>query len=415
MKAKTHRFLLLLLSIGIAVIFFFVSGCSHETLKGKPVNMLGDAGRSNSFEQFGGFITYGTYTDKYDVSEKAGAIVPPLALSNEEFIYATTDGRIIAFIVGEKFWEKKLDKGAVANGMMCADAEQNSYIIDSNGMIYSFNYDGKLRWKHTVTDSPLGESTLPCDLLALSDGVLAGTTDGVVCKFSFEGKRLWTASFPSGIEKTLSAADDCPLLCISSENEQDTLAMLSQTGSVKWKRATDTRLVKFPVAGKSAIYVAGLRYVGEDVLSNVFAYDFSGNLLWRKDWSLVPRSISVAENGDIFVNVFNAGLGDQVSAVFKMNEHGKIIWKKFFRYSIPTPVMISETSLAYLGVTSNTVGLYFLDREKGDNFNVQSFSNELPIMHAATVRPDGAISFAYYQNIGFVRADEPWFHKFLPW
>ena len=68
-----------------------------------------------------------------------------------------------------------------------------------------------------------------------------------------------------------------------------------------------------------------------------------------------------------------------------------------------------------MGVTHNAVGLYFVNKETGVIQSIQSYSNEHPTIQSATVRPDGAISFAYYQKIGFIRADEPWINKVLPW
>lgn len=414
MQKKYKTFLQLIAVIIASVLVLLLSSCDHVTLKGDLVNHHADIGRSNSYESYGEFLSYSNYSDTIAKANSAGAIVPPLALSNQELVYATTRGTILMMTNQDLLWEKNLDSNTAVNAFMCADKEQNIYAVSNTGTLYSYSVSGELRWKKSIADS-LSDSGIPCDLLAIDDGIIAGTTDGVLVKLSFDGKILWKKSFPSGIGRTISANETNPIITIASATENDTLAMLTTDGTTKWKVAAGIRLVKYPVVNADAIYCTGLKYVGTEALAIIIVYDLAGKVKWTKELAFVPRYISVADNGDVYANVFQAGIGEQVSAVIRYDKNGKMIWKKYFNLTIPTPVLISKSLIAFMGVTHNAVGLYFVNKDTGIIQSIQSYSNEFPTIQSATVRPDGAISFAYYQKIGFIRSDEPWINKLLPW
>lgn len=414
MHKKYKSLLQLLAIIIVSAVVLLLSSCDHVSQKGELVNQHADIGRSNSYEHFGEFLSYAYYSDTIPKANSAGAIVPPLALSNQELVYATTRGTILLMTNRDVLWEKSLDSNTAINAFMCADKEQNIYAVSNNGTLLSYSVSGELRWKKSIADS-LSDSGIPCDLLAIDDGIIAGTTDGVLVKFSFDGKVLWKKSFPTGIGRTISGYETNTFINIASSNENDTLAMLTADGTTKWKVAAGIRLVKYPVVNSDAIYCTGLKYVGTEALAIIIVYDLSGKVKWTKELAFVPRYISVADNGDVYANVFQAGIGEQVSAVIRYDKTGKMIWKKYFNLTIPTPVLIAKSLIAFMGVTHNAVGLYFVNKETGVIQNIQSYSNEHPTIQSATVRPDGAISFAYYQKIGFIRSDEPWINKVLPW
>ena len=417
MKSKYRKLIPLILIMAVCVIFLLLmTGCSDYTLKGKYINYHGDAGRSNSYEKYDKFIISSYYTDNYKNGESAGAIVAPMAMSDYETIYPTTDGRILKLTDEDIQWTYLLPKGSKVGGYLCADPDQNIYAVDNNGTIYSLSFEGKLRWKTNIVEHPLQQDVIPCDLLAIEGGILAGTTDGMICKIAYDGKMLWKKQLTGSIMKTLSAENNNPLVVIVSENDEtsDTLEMLNADGSVKWKRDVGMQIVKYPVSGENMICVAGIRYVEEQVYSSVFAYDNSGKLLWQKKWTFVPRTISISQDNDVYVNVFQPGLGEQISALIRLDKTGKMLWKKFFNFTVPTALLISKSVISFLGVTSNTVGLYYVNKETGVIDDIQSYSNEASIIHAPTVRPNGAVSFAFNQNIGFLRVDKSWISKMLP-
>jgi len=138
-------------------------------------------------------------------------------------------------------------------------------------------------------------------------------------------------------------------------------------------------------------------------------------LLWEKELSYLPRYLSANDEGFVYVNGFQAGLGETMTTVFKFDNKGKLLWRKAYDFTTPAPVLIGKSSLALFGTTSNTVGLYFINQTDGSLQNINSLSNFDPLMQMPTVRPDGSISFAYFQKVGFIRIDEPWINKILPW
>lgn len=398
-----------------AVASLFV-GCSHESLKGSNINYFGTEGRSNSYENYKDFINYKHFDESIKDSNNSGATVAPLPLSNQEFIFAATDGSISLIANQEVVWTNKLDKHNIIAAAMCADKEQNTYAVSNSGVIYSYAYDGTLRWKHNLKKD-IGSNDIPCDLLMLDDALYTGISNGYIKKLSLDGKVQWERQLASDINKTISAYDNTLYFTLSSgENHNDTiLALDANNGKEKWRKSMGIRIVKYPVTNGKNIVCSGLRYENAESISPIFYMDMNGKVLWQKEVYLVPRYLSLSENGELFINTFQSGLGEQVSRVYKFDSKGKCLWEKNFNFTIPTPVMISQTKLAFLGVNEVSLGLYFINKESGVIEGIMSYSNEKPIIHTPTVKPDGSIAFAYAQNWGFLTVDKSWFSKIIPW
>lgn len=400
----------------VAVFASLISGCSHESLRGKNINYFGTEGRSNSYENYKDFINYKHFDEAIKDSNNSGATVAPLPLSNQEFIFAATDGTISLIANQNVIWTKKLDMHNIIAAAMCADKEQNTYAVGNSGVIYSYTYDGSLRWKHKLKNE-INKEDIPCDLLLLDDALYAGVSNGLIKKISLDGKVQWERQLSSDMNKTISAYENTLYFTLSSgENQNDTiLALDASSGKEKWRKAMGIRVVKYPVTNGKNIVCSGLRYEKSESISPIFYMDMNGKLLWQKEVFLVPRYLSLSDEGALYINAFQAGLGEQVSRVYKFDSKGKCIWEKNFNFAIPTPVMISRTKLAFLGVGEVSLGLYFINKESGVIEGIMSYSNEKPIIHTPTVKPDGSIAFAYAQNWGFLTVDNSWFSKIIPW
>ncbi len=408
---KYKKLLPAILMIFIAILLAVLSwGCSFESLEGRNVNYFGNIGRSNSYENYNDFLNENKYDDSVPDSNDAGAIVAPLPLSNQEFLFAATDGTIKMIMNTDVYWSKKLSDNQIVSAAMCIDAKQNSYLITNLGTIYSYDKEGNIRWKFSITDS-IGLNDIPCDLLIFDDGIIAGITNGLIAKVSLEGKLLWKKNLNNNINKTLSGYNDNVMIILSSENDNDTLVSINSSGGESWRKSMDIRLIKYPVSNGSAIACCGLKYVEDKSIAIIFYLDVNGNILWKKEIDLIPRYISMSKAGNIYINTFQAGLGEQISCIYKYKNNGELVWKKYFNMTIPTPILISNKLLAFLGVTDKTSGLYFIGKDDGIIQGIKSFSNEKPFIHSPTVKPDGSVAFAYSQNLGFLKVDENWFKK----
>ncbi len=415
--SKYKKLFLLLFVLLIVAVSLMLNSCGYTSSKGELVNNFGGIGRSNSYIEYDEFYKYSVFDESFKTKKEGGAIVAPLALSNQEFYYATTAGTVLLLAKETILWEKELGKDELVNSNMCADKEQNLYAITNNFNIYSYNYNGDLRWKLNICDS-IGATTIPTDLLCLSDGIIAGTSDGSLVKVSYNGKIIWKKEYNKSIQRILSADMKENLLLILTNNDYDvpdTLYSINPQGNINWKYSAHTRLIKYPVATKDNIYLTGIRFIDEDLVSIVYALDNNGKLLWEKELSYIPRYLSADDDGFIYINGFQNGLGEQMTKLFKIDNKGKLLWHKSYDFTSPSPVLVGKMSLALFGYTDNTVGLYFLDKENGKLLSINSLSNYDPLMQMPTVRPDGAISYAYFQKVGFVRIDEPWINKILPW
>lgn len=399
--------LLILIAVLLAILSW---GCAHKSLEGSNVNYFGDVGRSNSYENYDDFINENKFDDSVLDSNNAGAIVAPIPYSNQEYLFAATDGSIKMIMNQDVYWSKKLSKNQIVSAAMAIDKHQNAYLVSNLGNLLSYDKEGNIRWKIKLIDS-IGKNDIPCDLLISDEAIIAGITNGLIYKINFDGKVLWKKELNNHINKTISGFDDNILLILSSENDIDTLLSLNNDGSEKWRSTFDIRLIKYPVSNGKYITCCGLKYVGAESFPKIFYLDLEGKLIWSKEIGLIPRYISMSKAGNIYVNAFQVGLGEQISCIYKFKNNGELEWQKFFNLIIPTAILISNNNLAFLGVTNNTSGLYFIGKKDGVIQGIHSFSNVNPIIHSPTVKPDGSIAFAYSQNLGFVKVDESWFKK----
>ncbi len=417
MKAKYKKLFFLLFIIIASILTLVLTSCGHKTLKGEQVNQFANASRNNNYTYFEDFIKYDEYSEEYKPKTDGGAIVPPLALSNSEFLYATTGGNIIFISNGEIRWEKKFDTLEAVNSNIAADSEQNMYAFTNFGNVYSYSYSGELRWKKNLR-AKLDIFVNPCDLLALSDGIVCGFSDGELFKLDYNGNIKWKINISPSIQRVLSADYKENILLNASHNDYDvpdTLYSISPSGKVNWKVSAGMRFIKYPIAAENRIYISGLKYIDEELVSKVFCYDYSGKEVWSLELNSIPKYISADDEGSVYINAFQSGIGEQIGRVIKANSNGKIQWTKYYNFAIPTPIMLGSRTVAFLGTTHNTVGNYFIDKQTGSLVNVNSLSNFDPIIQYPTVRPDGAISYGYFHKVGFVRIDEPWLNKLLPW
>lgn len=414
---KYRKIFLLMFIMICSVIVLSLTSCDYKSNKGKLINTNGGNGKSNFYKEDGDFIQYSEYEENFKPKKDGGAVVAPLSISNQEFYYATTAGTILLLAKEDIAWEKSLGSDEVVSSAMVADKESNLYAITNKFNIYSYTYSGELRFKTNICDS-IGGATIPSDLLCLSDGVIAASSDGLLTKITFDGKIIWKKNFNKNLQRILSADTKENTLVILSDNDyeiNDTLCSINPQGNINWKYPARTRLIKYPLATEKNIFLTGVKFIGEDLVSIIYALDNSGKMLWEKELSFVPRYISADDEGNIYANCFVNGLGEPIATIFKFDNTGKIIWKKAYDFVAPSPLLVGKDNIAILGTTPKTVGLYFVDKKDGSMRNINSMSNFDPIMQMPVVRPDGCISFAYFHKVGFVKIDEPWLNKILPW
>jgi hypothetical protein len=403
------------------IISILIISCESDiSLKGKPVNFHGGYQRNNSYEEYGNFKRQLYYLDSYDSIHVGGAIAPLLILSSKIVVFPSSEGKVVVIKDREIKSIFTLDEGSVTSAAMAADPEQNIYIIDNKGKLYSFSLTGGRNWAKNIYEIEEDELISFSDLLALNDGIVTASSKGKIVKLSYSGKILWSKSFNMHIPKNFCANDSGYIALPLTHNifgMRDTLVFLSPEGKITWSKSfSKFRLIKASVIQDNHIFFVGIEGKGENKKSYVICCDDNGKTIWKKKFDLMPRSISVDNNKTAYIIAYSGGfgLGKPISMISALDSNGKVIWDKFIEVTLPCPILISEDVLAFAGTDDLASGIYFM-RKNGAIENVISLSDAPPFLAYAAVTPNKNILFGTLDKTQIIRIDETPMKKIVPW
>lgn len=409
-----------LLSVFLAGVAVCLTACGSETTTDPDsLNLYGGSTRANTYEYVGPFAKGSASDMTVEIGENdstlPGAITPPLPVSSGEICIGTTDGAVVRLLENTIVWKTPLAGKAIAASALCGDAQGNVYVMASDGSLASFAVDGKQRWRLVLFKA--GAAITYSDLLAVSDGVVAAASSGEIVKISFDGKVKWRRLSDLAPTKTFAADAGGNLYIALSQrlfDGNDSLLVLSPQGQQVWALAFEhTRLIKTPVVYGTGVVVAGLRQAESDRVPVLHAIDQMGRIRWSKELTITPRGVSIANDGTIFVAGYRAGIGDALSAVIAFSQQGKQLWKMNYEFTIPTPILISEDVLAFVGVKGKSTGMYYMMRD-GTYIDVVSMG-DMPVMNLQpAVDAGGAILFTTSENLGMIRVAPSGFSRVLP-
>lgn len=397
-----------------------IAGCSdNETFQGSIVNFYGGNERNNNYEEWGDFYKQYFVSEKINSKDSSAIVSPVLALSSWQYVLATVNGKIIYVNNKKVEWEQKLEAGFVCASGMVADKEQNIYIIDNNATLYSFSLQGKLRWKlkHTQIDD---DSIITLnDLLAQEDGIVASSTDGVISKYTFSGKLIWTKKFNLQTTEYFASDNDANLFIPLTHNrfgDNDTLISLNKKANFNWKKTfKNTRIIKAPVLFEENIFICCVSSSGETKQNKLLVLDKkTGKQKRIHNINQTPRFLSVDGDGNYYLIAYDGGFGKTISTVINWEKDGKKLWDKYFEVTIPYPIMISTKSLAFVGVDKEASGIYFLTK-KGLIQQVVSLTEAPTILFQPTVAPGNKIVFGSTEQLGLVYIEDSPLKKYIPW
>lgn len=401
--------------IAYAIVLCSVVGCGGNLVpEPDSLQLYGSATRRNSYETGESFAKGAAVNQQVKLDNDStlpGAITAPLSVGVGELCVGTADGAIARLLDNRLVWKTPLAGGAIPAAALCGDANGNVYVVSNDGAVTSFSADGKQRWRlaafaalHTTTYS---------DLLAVSDGIIAGASTGDVLKISFDGRVQWKRHSPL-VPTKLSAADAegniYVALSNNAFNQTDSLVVVSPKGVTMWALAFEhTRLIKTPVVTSKGVLVAGIRQAEEDRVSVVHSIDKMGRVQWSRELTITPRGVSVANDGTVFVAGYRAGIGEPLSAVIAFSPEGKKLWKMNFEFAIPTPVLVSPDVVAFVGIKGKATGIYYMKRD-GTFIDVVSMG-DMPIVNLQpVVDVTGSFLFASAEALGAVRVSSGWGH-----
>ncbi len=189
------------------------------------------------------------------------------------------------------------------------DSEGYIYIASTDNNLYSFKSDGELRWIFPT------ESKLTASIAIGREGTLfIGSHDKKLYAISPEGKELWNFQTNGKIISSVAIGSDGILHFGSLDGN---FYALKQTGELLWKRGLRNNVSSSPVIGRD-----GHIYVGS-FDKNIYMLSANGNVLWSYDLGdYVVSSPNVSMDGSLYVGSTNntlyafktSSLGHAISA-----------------------------------------------------------------------------------------------------
>jgi outer membrane protein assembly factor BamB len=400
------------------IFLLLLTSCEfNRSLEGETVNLMADVARTSNYEKYGELYSYSAYVDMPVIDDTVGSYVPPLALAANKIALTNLNGKVMLLTGRNPEWIAQLDSNAVAMAGMAADKNQNLYLIANNDVLYSFSRTGKLKWKHYFPPKKQ-KFFVYSDLLIVSDGILVGSSSGLLAKLDFDGKVLWEKSFVTGISRSFSADNKDNLIIPLTNNsygKTDSLLYLDSNGNAIWMwHKINFRIMGYPVFNNGVIYIIGSLGSSNDLTNHFIALDTNCEEIWEYELSAIPRSISVDNEGDLYVISYDIGLGKTISIASKFSKDGHLKWEKYFETKAYSPIIIGNEYIMFAGRKPNTSGAYFMEKS-GTYIKTVSLSNLPELVMRPEVKPDGVIIFAGSSRLSIVRIDDIWVNKIIPW
>ena len=405
----------MLIKFLITITLISLISCSNSEYEKEFGNLLGDRGRSNSYE-FVDRFQYQMYSEIL-IDSNSSATCPPLILSNNKTVLASDNYKITSLYSNEKEWEFELDSSRVIGAGFVSDSNNNIYTIDNNGQFISLDHSGNLRFKkHLIELNKLEFFNKP---LYLDGSIVISSSNGDLVSVDTNGNNQFKLSFGIDIISEISALTNDDILVTltnGSFGKTDTLLCLNRKGEEKWRFSSNGyRFLKGAITNGKIIAIGGTKQVGDNKLSKIFYLDNNGSVLWEKELSSLPRFLSISKSGELYVITFDSGFRKMLSGVFSFSSIGELNWNIYYDYSIPTPALISENEIAFLASNRETYGLFFLNREDGVLIHTLDIGEAAPLNFIPAITEEGTILFSGKESLRLIRVDETAINKILPY
>ena len=212
----------------------FIVGCNNNKIEPFK-NQFGGSSRNNNFEHLGNFVYQIITNERILDADTSGANQTPLVLNEHEMIVSTKNFAINKIVSNEIKWKFKLDSVNVASGSV-ADDKNNIYFICNDGYLYSISNEGKLNWKKIISADDSTKIKIYSEPLITDDGVIIGTSYGLLEKFSFSGTIKWMNLYNSSVTKLFSELKNKDLVIPLTNNQfggTDSVLLIDKNGKLK--------------------------------------------------------------------------------------------------------------------------------------------------------------------------------------
>ncbi len=393
--------------------FCILISCSNQKPK-NPFNLYGNSQRTSSYEKLGRFWMGISTLENAKTTDEKGFDTFPLALSDNKFVSSTKNGYILLYQHTSLLWEFKLDTNEFLVSDFAASPNEDLFFITNKNYLYSISSNGVLKWKVPIFDSASYFSTL----LTTNSSIYFSSSKKNLKSYDFNGKLKWTLELPLEATSAFAEFNNDNLVINLTNNEvgkTDTIIFVSSDGKIRWKKFFSfVRLLRSPIVWKDEIFAFGYSESQGSYIGFLYCLDSTGNVLWTKEFGLVPRYLSVSDDGFLYLCLYNTGLGETLSKIYKIDNQGKIVTQQNIGAIFYTPFFISQQILCAVGYTRGNPSLIFLDSDLNlwKILDLTRFPNVLNIPAFLT---DCSLIFVSSVSNHFVRIDENPVIKLLPW
>lgn len=376
-------------------------------------NIFGDAFRTCSFEKHKNLWSGIVYFDKVNISDTSGFATFPLYLGENKFVVGTNNGHISLFEHTYLIWEKTLDSGEYVISNFVADSKKNIFFITNFFRLFSFSNSGGKNWAIKIEDTSKWVSTI----LATDDAMYFSTSARKLYKYSFDGNLIWIKDLPLLSTPTFARFQDGIVLNISFDQFEmtDTLIYLDRYGNYRWKFFVDkVRLLKSPVIFENNIFVFGVNTSFKKDIGVLFCINSDGKLIWKKEFAMIPRFLSVSKDKELYLVLYSVGIGQTVSELQKIDLKGNTINRQFITSTFYSPFFIGKTKLFNLGYNEGIPSIIFFGKDLVLVKTLDLSRSPVPLI-LPVILEDGTIIYLASDGPYLIRIDENPILKLLPW
>ncbi len=335
-------------------------------------NMLGGSHRTNDFSHIPS-TPVGTLIPIVFKDLHGGFLAPPLELSGGRMaaISRSDTGATLVIILRDSILHRhpfREDEHPMAT--LAADSAGTIYSITTRGRLQAFDDSGTLLWeKESFAGIPADQIVIPTSLLALSDGVLVGNTDGRLARYDRSGRMLWGIQRGGSLGTIFAASPAVGAAIGITHNDYDLVDSVSvvdpATGAAIWTRPiVEGRIIYGPVLAGGLI-VLGVAQRGEDMrrMPSLVAFRSNGTMAWRTPLMLMPRGIAGDREGTIYVSCAGVAETANGGALLAIDTAGRKQWEVNLESDIPAPALISAEWIYFIARRDGRTGLFTYSRD----------------------------------------------------
>jgi hypothetical protein len=400
----------------LAAVLFIV-GCNNNKIEPFK-NQFGSSSRDNNFEHLGNFVFQILTNDRIIDADTCGSNQTPLILNENEIIVAAKNFTINKIISDKSIWKYKLDSVNAASGLV-ADDKNNIYFIGNDGFLYSISNDGKLNWKKIIAANDSTNIKTYSEPLITDDGIIIGTSYGLLEKFSFSGSIIWKNNYCGSVTKLFSEMKNKDLIIPLTNNQfggTDSIMLIDKNGNIKKSIKLDNfRILTQPLISENHIIISGAVDIKHERFSIIKCFDENLNQIWSIEIGVMVNEISSDNSGNLYFAGYSSGVGESMTGLFSYDKNGRLIWQTYFKVKIASQIFVSKDFLAFSASAYNGSGIFIVN--KVDGRLVKTFQlNDMPLVYlnpAAAV--DGSLVFVGSDDFRIVKLTETQLDKILPW